>query len=156
VTLQWHYSDTTVTLQWHYNHYNHYRDRDSDLDLDLDWGVVIYNQIVTWTAFAILAMFSSNSSKSQNICFQLITGVGFGFRGKYWHDTCFGCDGCDTARFRFSWWKCSNETFQVFLDGKFAALRDQKLCICCARTAAGITNVGWAGAHLEILRGSGP
>ena len=43
----------------HYNHYNHYRDRDrdSDLDLDLDWGVVIYNQIVTWTAFAILAMF---------------------------------------------------------------------------------------------------
>ena len=49
----------------HYNHYNfynvynHYRDRDSDLDLDLDWGVVIYNQIVTWTAFAILAMFLS-------------------------------------------------------------------------------------------------
>ena len=42
-----------MTLQWHYNHY---RDRDSDLDLDLDWGVVIYNQIVTWTAFAILAM----------------------------------------------------------------------------------------------------
>ena len=41
----------------HYNHYNHYRDRDSDLDLDIDWGVVIYNQIVTWTAFAILAMF---------------------------------------------------------------------------------------------------
>ena len=29
---------------------------------------------------------------------QLITGVGFGFRGKYWHDTCFGCDGCDTVR----------------------------------------------------------
>ena len=49
VTLQWHYSDTTVTLQWHY--------RDSNLDLDLDWGVVVYNQIVTWTAFAILAMF---------------------------------------------------------------------------------------------------
>jgi len=59
-------------------------------------------------------------------CNKLITGVGFGFRGKYWHDTCFGCDGCDT----------------VFLDGKFAALRDQKLCICCARTAAGISNVG--------------
>ena len=37
------------------NHCNHYRD--SDLDLDLDWGVVIYNQMVTWTAFAILAMF---------------------------------------------------------------------------------------------------
>ena len=46
----------------HYNHYNHYRDRDSDLDLDLDWGVVIYNQIVTWTAFAILAMFSFHSN----------------------------------------------------------------------------------------------
>ena len=43
-----------MTLQ---KHYNHYRDRDSDLDLDWDWGVVIYNQIVTWTAFAILAMF---------------------------------------------------------------------------------------------------
>ena len=42
-----------------YNLYNHYRDKDSDLDLDLDWGVVIYNQIVTWTAFAILAMFYS-------------------------------------------------------------------------------------------------
>jgi len=40
-----------------YNHYNHHRDRDSDLDLD--WGVVVYNQIVTWTAFAILAMFST-------------------------------------------------------------------------------------------------
>ena len=39
----------------HYNHYNYYRVRDSDLDLDL--GVVIYNQIVTWAAFAILAMF---------------------------------------------------------------------------------------------------
>ena len=38
-----------------YNYYNDYRD--SDLDLDLYWGVVIYNQIVTWTAFAILAMF---------------------------------------------------------------------------------------------------
>merc|ERR1712107_504011 len=36
-------------------------------------------------------------------CNKLITGVGFGFHGKYWHDTCFGCDGCDT----------------VFLDGKF-------------------------------------
>ena len=40
-----------------YNYYSEYRDRDSYLDLDLDWGVVIYNQIVTWTAFAILAMF---------------------------------------------------------------------------------------------------
>ena len=27
------------------------------------WGVVIYNQIVTWTAFAILAMFSNSPSK---------------------------------------------------------------------------------------------
>ena len=67
----------------HYNHYKHYKDytnyndyRDSRLDLDLErfsdtvdyywqiaklqsWhvGVVIYNQIVTWTAFAI-AMFA--------------------------------------------------------------------------------------------------
>ena len=47
-----------MTLQ---KHYNHYRDRGSDLDLDLDLGVVIYNQIVTWTAFAILAMFLSFS-----------------------------------------------------------------------------------------------
>jgi len=59
---------------------------------------------------------------SCDACTKLITGVGFGFRGKYWHDTCFGCDGCDT----------------MFLDGKFAALRDRKLCICCARTAAGL------------------
>ena len=45
----------------YYNNYNDYNNnndyRDSALDLDLDWGVVVYNQIVTWTAFAILAMF---------------------------------------------------------------------------------------------------
>ena len=65
-----------------YSDYNYYDDyRDSDLDVDLDserfselvaqltiidklqklnhdiGGLVIYNQIVTWTAFAILAMF---------------------------------------------------------------------------------------------------
>jgi len=44
VTLQWHYSDTTVTLQWHYSDTTvklqwHYSDsdndyRDSDLNLD--------------------------------------------------------------------------------------------------------------------------
>ena len=63
-----------------YNDYNYYKD--SDLDLDWErfselviksdtinyywqiakleswhWGLVIYNQSVTWTAFAILAMF---------------------------------------------------------------------------------------------------
>ena len=66
----------------YYSVYNDYRDSDLDLDLDLDWerfsdlvtqltitdklrnlnhdihwGVVIYNQTVTWTALAILAMF---------------------------------------------------------------------------------------------------
>ena len=67
-----------------YNNYNDYNDcndyRDSDLDWEpfselvtlsdtvdyywqiaklesWHWGAVIYNQIVTWTAFAILAMF---------------------------------------------------------------------------------------------------
>ena len=50
---------TTMTIDYSdYNDCNNYNDyRDSDLDLDLDWGVVIYNQIVTWTAFAILVMF---------------------------------------------------------------------------------------------------
>ena len=37
----------------------------------------------------------------------------------------------------------------MFLDGKFAALRDQKLCICCARTAAGLSNVGWSTSFLQ-------
>ena len=61
-----------------YNNYNDYGDSDLDLDwerfseLDLvtldyywqiakleswHWGILIYNQWVTWTAFAILAMF---------------------------------------------------------------------------------------------------
>ena len=104
-------------------------------------------KLLTLRCKATLVRTSLYIKSCQNICFQLITGVGFGFRGKYWHDTCFGCDGCDTARFRFSWCKCSNQTFQVFLDGKFAALRDQKLCICCARTASGISNVGWGSTY---------
>ena len=51
-----------MTLQ---KHYNHYRDRDNDLDLDLDWGIVIYNQIVTWTAFAILDVFKWKGNFTQ-------------------------------------------------------------------------------------------
>jgi len=50
-------------------------------------------------------------------CKKLITGVGFGFRGKFWHDTCFGCDQCE----------------KIFSDGKFAALREQKLCQDCIK-----------------------
>jgi len=50
-------------------------------------------------------------------CKKLITGVGFGFRGQFWHDTCFGCDGCH----------------KIFTDGKFHALRAQKLCQECVK-----------------------
>jgi LIM domain-containing protein 2 len=55
-------------------------------------------------------------------CSKPITGVGFGFRGKFWHDTCFGCDNCQ----------------QIFSEGKFHALREQKLCPACLRAAAGL------------------
>ena len=39
------------------NSQNYQPFHDHQVRLDLDWGVVIYNQMVTWTAFAILAMF---------------------------------------------------------------------------------------------------
>jgi len=53
-------------------------------------------------------------------CQKLITGVGFSFRGKFWHDGCFGCDTCD----------------KIFSDGKFHALRDEKLCTSCAHSVS--------------------
>jgi len=48
-------------------------------------------------------------------CSKVITGQGYSFRGNFWHDTCFGCDHCDN----------------VFLDGKFRILREEKLCDNC-------------------------
>jgi len=48
-------------------------------------------------------------------CIQPITGVGYTFRGKFWHDTCFACDQCE----------------KVFAEGKFRNLREEKLCDAC-------------------------
>jgi hypothetical protein len=48
-------------------------------------------------------------------CAKPITGVGFTFREKFWHDTCFACDQCD----------------RIFEEGEFRNLRDQKLCDTC-------------------------
>ena len=28
-------------------------------------------------------------------CGEVITGAGYTFRNKFWHDTCFGCDRCE-------------------------------------------------------------
>ena len=28
-------------------------------------------------------------------CSEVITGAGYTFRDKFWHDTCFGCDRCE-------------------------------------------------------------
>lgn len=53
-------------------------------------------------------------------CTKAITGVGFGFRGKFWHDTCFGCDNC----------------YEIFTEGKFHNLREQKLCTDCFKQSA--------------------
>jgi len=52
-------------------------------------------------------------------CMKSITGVGYTFRGKFWHDTCFSCDQCHN----------------VFQEGKFRNLREQKLCDTCFRAA---------------------
>ena len=50
---------------------------------------------------------------------QVITGSGYTFRGKFWHDTCFGCDRCEN----------------IFPDGKFRILREEKLCDICFKSA---------------------
>jgi len=52
-------------------------------------------------------------------CSQVITGAGYTFRDKFWHDTCFGCDRCP----------------QIFNDGKFRILREEKLCDNCFKSA---------------------
>ena len=57
--------------------------------------------------------------------YQVITGPGYSFRGGFWHDTCFGCDHCDT----------------VFPDGKFRILREEKLCDNCFRSET--QNINW-------------
>jgi len=48
-------------------------------------------------------------------CRQPITGIGFTFRGMFWHDSCFACDQCE----------------KIFEEGKFKILREQKLCDTC-------------------------
>jgi len=55
-------------------------------------------------------------------CCKPIAGVGFTFRGKFWHDTCFACDACQA----------------VFADGKFRNLREQKLCDECFKPSTQI------------------
>ena len=56
----------------HYNHYNQYsdyndyRDRDSDLDLGQQKLVDTSRHIVTWAAFAILAMFIPKCTEHTN------------------------------------------------------------------------------------------
>jgi len=52
-------------------------------------------------------------------CSKVITGSGYTFRGKFWHDTCFGCDRCEN----------------IFQDGKFRILREEKLCDICFKSA---------------------
>lgn len=52
-------------------------------------------------------------------CCEVITGAGYTFRNKFWHDTCFGCDRCE----------------EIFSDGKFRVLRGEKLCDKCLKTA---------------------
>jgi len=52
-------------------------------------------------------------------CVKPITGVGFTFRGRFWHDTCFACDICQT----------------VFDEGKFRNLREQKFCDTCFKNS---------------------
>ena len=52
-------------------------------------------------------------------CGGSITGAGYSFRGLFWHDSCFGCDGCGA----------------VFPDGKFRVLREEKLCDTCFKSA---------------------
>ena len=54
-----------------------------------------------------------------NLLSQVITGSGYTFRGKFWHDTCFGCDRCEN----------------IFQDGKFRILREEKLCDICFKSA---------------------
>eukprot|EP00092_Neocalanus_flemingeri_P020518 GFUD01022231.1.p1 GENE.GFUD01022231.1~~GFUD01022231.1.p1 ORF type:complete len:519 (+),score=136.93 GFUD01022231.1:269-1825(+) len=56
-------------------------------------------------------------------CVKPITGVGFTFRGKFWHDTCFACDQCEN----------------IFEEGKFRNLREQKLCDDCFKVVTHTT-----------------
>ena len=44
-------------------------DKLRNLNHDIHWGVVIYNQIVSWTAFAILAMFIWECGLNGKKCF---------------------------------------------------------------------------------------
>jgi len=58
-----------------------------------------------------------------NRCMQPITGAAFSFRGKIWHDRCFGCDNCG----------------EIFDQGKFRNLRDQKLCEECFKNRLNVS-----------------
>jgi len=84
----------------------------SDCKDDLNMDNVVFNEKL----FCKPCYMNAKLNKCDT-CSKPISAIGFTFRGKFWHDTCFACDECG----------------KTFLDGKFRNLRSHKLCDECFR-----------------------
>jgi len=89
----------------------------SQCNSKLDMSNVVFNEMLFCKSCYLDKMLEKCDK-----CKKSITGVGFSFRGKSWHDSCFACDKCGT----------------VFEEGKFRALRNEKLCEACFKASTHI------------------